>query len=313
VFHDPKQANFSKSNYSYYMATARILDGKAIAAEVQREVGEKTARLKESRGVQPGLAVLLIGENPASQVYVRSKAKACEDLGFYSIVEKRSTDVREDDVLQQVHAWNADPRIHGILVQLPLPKHIDESRVLLAVHPSKDVDGFHPENVGRLVAGLPCYAPCTPAGVMEILSRSGITISGKHAVVVGRSNIVGKPMANLLYQKNDHANAIVTICHTAAPDINYYIRQADVLIAAVGKPEAIHGENIKDGAVVIDVGINRIEDASAPKGTRLVGDVHFASAVQKASAITPVPGGVGPMTIAMLMLNTYRSAAGEVY
>jgi methylenetetrahydrofolate dehydrogenase (NADP+) / methenyltetrahydrofolate cyclohydrolase len=277
------------------MATTRaqILDGKTIAAAVQREIGEKTAYLKESRGVQPGLAVLLVG--------------------FTSVVLNRSADITDEELLRQIREWNADPRIHGILVQLPLPKHIDESRVLLEVHPSKDVDGFHPENVGRLVAGLPCYAPCTPAGVMEILSRSGIETKGKHAVVVGRSNIVGKPMANLLYQKHAHANAIVTICHTAAPDINYYIRQADILVAAVGVPESIHGENIKEGAVVIDVGINRIADASSAKGTRLVGDVHFASAVERASAITPVPGGVGPMTIAMLMLNTYRSAAGEVY
>jgi methylenetetrahydrofolate dehydrogenase (NADP+)/methenyltetrahydrofolate cyclohydrolase len=212
-----------------------------------------------------------------------------------------------------VREWNADPRIHGILVQLPLPKHIDEHKVLLAVAPQKDVDGFHPENVGRLVAGLPCFAPCTPAGVMEILARNNIETKGKHAVVVGRSNIVGKPMANLLYQKTLHANAIVTICHTAAPDLTVYTKQADILIAAVGVPEMLKGADIKEGAVVIDVGINRIQDPTTPKGTRLVGDVHFASAVERASAITPVPGGVGPMTIAMLMQNTYRSAAGEVY
>lgn len=290
-----------------------ILDGKAIAQDVRAEVGIKTKELLQSRGIQPGLAVLLVGENPASHVYVRSKAKACEELGFYSIVLEKPATVSEKEVLEQVRIWNADPRIHGILVQLPLPEHIDEQRVLLTVHPAKDVDGFHPENVGRLVAGLPCYAPCTPAGVMEILKRSHIETKGKHAVVVGRSNIVGKPMANLLYQKTPYANAIVTICHTAAPDLTLYTREADILVAAVGVPEAIHGRDLKDGVVVIDVGINRIDDPTAPKGTRLVGDVHFESASQKASAITPVPGGVGPMTIAMLMLNTYRSATGEVY
>ena len=291
----------------------QILDGKAIAQDVRAEVGIKTQALRESRGIQPGLAVLLVGENPASQVYVRSKAKACEELGFYSLVLEKPATITEAEVIEQVRAWNADPRIHGILVQLPLPAHIDEQRVLLTVHPGKDVDGFHPENIGRLVAGLPCYAPCTPAGVMEILRRSHIETKGKHAVVIGRSNIVGKPMANLLYQKNPHANAIVTICHTAAPDLTRYTREADILVAAVGVPEAIHGRDLKEGVVVIDVGINRIDDPTAPKGTRLVGDVHFESAAAKASAITPVPGGVGPMTIAMLMLNTYRSAAGEVY
>jgi methylenetetrahydrofolate dehydrogenase (NADP+)/methenyltetrahydrofolate cyclohydrolase len=291
----------------------QILDGKAIAQDVRAEVGVKTLALKQSRGIQPGLAVLLVGENPASHVYVRSKAKACEELGFYSVVLEKPATITEAEVLTQVREWNADPRIHGILVQLPLPDHIDEQRVLLTIHPSKDVDGFHPENVGRLVAGLPCYAPCTPAGVMEILKRAQIETKGKHAVVVGRSNIVGKPMANLLYQKAPNANAIVTICHTAAPDLTRYTRDADILVAAVGVPEAIHGRDLKEGVVVIDVGINRIDDPTAPKGTRLVGDVHFESASEKASAITPVPGGVGPMTIAMLMLNTYRSAAGEVY
>ncbi len=291
----------------------RILDGKAIAAELRAEIAEKTAILKQTRGIQPGIALLLVGENPASQVYVRSKAKACEELGFYSETLHKPADTSEEDVLAQVRAWNTDPHIHGILVQLPLPKHIDEMRVLLAIAPSKDVDGFHPENVGRLVAGLPGFVSCTPAGIMEIIKRSNIEMRGKHAVVVGRSNIVGKPMANLLYQKNPHANAIVTICHTAAADLAYYTKQADVLIAAVGVPEVITGEQVKDGVVVIDVGINRIVDASAPKGTRLVGDVHYESVAAKASAITPVPGGVGPMTIAMLMSNTYQSAAGEVY
>jgi methylenetetrahydrofolate dehydrogenase (NADP+)/methenyltetrahydrofolate cyclohydrolase len=292
---------------------ALILDGKTLAQTIRAEIAQKNAQLKQTRGIQPGLGLLLVGDNAASQVYVNSKALACEELGFYSTIVRKPADTSEEDVLRQVREWNADPRIHGILVQLPLPKHIDEHKVLLAVAPQKDVDGFHPENVGRLVAGLPCFAPCTPAGVMEILARNNIETKGKHAVVVGRSNIVGKPMANLLYQKTLHANAIVTICHTAAPDLTVYTKQADILIAAVGVPEMLKGADIKEGAVVIDVGINRIQDPTTPKGTRLVGDVHFASAVERASAITPVPGGVGPMTIAMLMQNTYRSAAGEVY
>lgn len=292
---------------------AFILDGKATAERIRAELAEQTSHLKQTRGITPGIGLLVVGDNPASHVYVRSKAKVCEELGFHSVVLHRPTETSEGDVLKQVHQWNADPAIHGILVQLPLPKHINEHRVLLALAPHKDVDGFHPENVGRLVAGLPCYVPCTPAGVMELLKRYNITTSGKHAVVVGRSNIVGKPMANLLYQKHDRANAVVTICHTAAPDLAAFTRQADILIAAVGVPEIIHSEHIKEGAVVVDVGINRVDDATAPKGTRLVGDVEFASAQQRASAITPVPGGVGPMTIAMLMMNTFRAATGEVY
>jgi methylenetetrahydrofolate dehydrogenase (NADP+)/methenyltetrahydrofolate cyclohydrolase len=292
---------------------ATIIDGKAIAAEIRRELTEQTLHLKEQRGITPGIGLLLVGDNAASQVYVRSKAKACEELGFHSVVLHKSADTSEEEVVKQVAAWNTDPTIHGILVQLPLPAHINEHRVLLAVAPSKDVDGFHPENVGRLVAGLPGFVPCTPAGVMEMLKRAAIDTKGKHAVVVGRSNIVGKPMANLLYQKHAHANAVVTICHTAAPDMSYFTKQADILVAAVGVPELIKAADVQEGVVVIDVGINRVEDASAPKGTRLVGDVHFESVRQKASAITPVPGGVGPMTIAMLMWNTFRSAAGEVY
>jgi methylenetetrahydrofolate dehydrogenase (NADP+)/methenyltetrahydrofolate cyclohydrolase len=290
-----------------------ILDGKAIAAQVRTELIEQTQHLKATHGITPGIGLLLVGDNPASQVYVRSKAKTCEELGYYSVVLHRPPETSEEDVLKQVHTWNADPAIHGILVQLPLPKHIDEHRVLLAIAPSKDVDGFHPENVGRLVAGLPGFVPCTPAGVMEIIKRANIDTKGKHAVVLGRSNIVGKPMANLLYQKNANANAIVTICHTAAPDWTQYTRQADILVAAVGVAEMVKGEHLKEGVVVLDVGINRIDDATTKSGTRLVGDVEFTSASERASAITPIPGGVGPMTIAMLMLNTFRSASGEVY
>jgi methylenetetrahydrofolate dehydrogenase (NADP+)/methenyltetrahydrofolate cyclohydrolase len=292
---------------------ATIIDGKAIAAQIRGELRERTADLREKRGIQPGLGLLLVGDNPASQVYVRSKAKACEELGFHSVVLSWPGDSSEESILAQVRAWNQDPSIHGILVQLPLPKHVDEQKVLLAIDPRKDVDGFHPENVGRLVAGLPCFVPCTPAGIIELIKRTGIETKGRHAVVVGRSNIVGKPMANLLYQKAEGANAIVTICHTAAPDIKVYTRQADILVAAIGVPHAIGPDHIREGATIIDVGINRVDDPTAAKGYKIVGDVDFDAVLHKVEAITPVPGGVGAMTIAMLMANTFRSAAGEVY
>ncbi len=292
---------------------AHIIDGKAIAADIRRELAEKTAELKQTRGITPGLGLLLVGDNPASQSYVRSKEKACAELGYHSVVLRWPEDAGEEQILEQVRAWNEDDSIHGILVQLPLPRHVDEQRVLLAISPRKDVDGFHPENVGRLVTGLPGFVPCTPAGIMELLTRSNVPTKGRHVVVVGRSNIVGKPMANLLYQKHSRANAVVTICHTGADDISYYTRQADILIAAVGVPHLIKASDVKDGVVVIDVGVNQVQDATAPKGRRLVGDVDFDSVAPKASAITPVPGGVGPMTIAMLLSNTFRSAIGEVF
>lgn len=292
---------------------AFIIDGKKIADEIKSEIKQRTEKLFTEKSIKPGLAVLLVGDDPASAIYVNSKAKACQSLGFNSIVKKLPADTSEDEVLRIVQEWNEDDSIHGILVQLPLPKHINETKVLLKIKPSKDVDGFHPENVGRLVIGLPGYVSCTPAGIWELLKRSNIDINGKHAVIVGRSNIVGKPIANILYQKKEFANAIVTICHTGAKDLSYFTKQADILIAAVGKPEIIRGEDVKDGVVVVDVGINRIEDKSSEKGYRIVGDVHFASVEPKASAITPVPGGVGPMTIAMLMYNTLLSAEGGIY
>ncbi|ROL61461.1 bifunctional 5,10-methylenetetrahydrofolate dehydrogenase/5,10-methenyltetrahydrofolate cyclohydrolase, partial [Bacteroidetes/Chlorobi group bacterium ChocPot_Mid] len=245
--------------------------------------------------------------------YVNSKEKFSKELGYKSIVLRKSADVTEEEVLKIVRDWNNDPTIHGILVQLPLPKHINENKVIMSISPLKDVDGFHPESFGRLVIGLPGFVPCTPAGIMEMLKRSDIKVKGKHVVVVGRSNIVGKPIANLLYQKNPDANAVVTICHTGADDIKKYIREADVLVAAVGVPEMIKGEDVKDGVVVIDVGINRVDDLSKSKGYRITGDVHFDSVKEKASAITPVPGGVGLMTVAMLMKNTYLSASGELF
>lgn len=291
---------------------AIIIDGKKVSQIVREELKIKTEQLKSERGITPGLALLLVGENPASKVYVNSKKKACEELGYFSIVEHLPENSNEDEVLRLISEWNNDPKIHGILVQLPLPKHISEQKVILAISPSKDVDGFHPENFGRLVIGLPGFRPCTPAGIAELLKYYQIETHGKHVVIVGRSNIVGKPIANMLYQKDKFANAIVTICHTAASDLSYYTRQADILIAAIGQPKKIGANDVKNGVTVVDVGINRIEDNSSKTGYKLVGDVDFESVEPKAYAITPVPGGVGPMTIAMLMKNTFLAAAGEV-
>lgn len=290
---------------------AIIIDGKQTAATIRMELKEKCAALA-ARGVVPKIALLLVGEDPASMSYVGSKEKATKEIGMDSIVVRMPDSATEDKVLALINEWNSDPSVHGILVQLPLPKQINEQRVIRAIDPAKDVDGFHPENFGRLVIGLPGFVSCTPAGIMELIKRYNIETKGKHVVVVGRSNIVGKPIANLLYQKTEGANAIVTICHTAAPDISVYTRQADILIAAMGVPEVIKAEHVKDGVTIIDVGVNRVEDPSRPKGSRLTGDVDFESVLPKAYAITPVPGGVGPMTIAMLMMNTYKSAAGEI-
>jgi methylenetetrahydrofolate dehydrogenase (NADP+)/methenyltetrahydrofolate cyclohydrolase len=291
---------------------AEIIDGKKIAEEIKREVKEETRRLKETRGITPGLAVLLVGDDPASQSYVRSKSKACEEAGFYSITERMPAELSEIALLSKIHELNQDSRIHGILVQLPLPKHIHEQKVIEAINPMKDVDGFHPTNVGRLVIGADCFKPCTPYGIQEILLRSGNDPAGKHVVIVGRSNIVGKPIANILLQKQRGANAIVTVAHTGAEDLTRFTKFADILIAAIGKPNAIQGEMLKDGVVVIDVGINRVDDPLSPKGYRIVGDVHFESASKKAKAITPVPGGVGLMTVAMLMKNTLKAATSMI-
>ena len=289
------------------------IDGKEIAAQIKAEVLSETVRLKKERGIVPGLAFILVGDDPASQSYVRSKGKACDELGFSSITEKLPAAVSRDVILALIRRLNADPAVHGILVQLPLPPGLNEYEVIEAIDFRKDVDGIHPLNVGRLVLGLECFRPCTPAGVQELLMRSGHDPSGKHVVVVGRSNIVGKPVMNMLLQKRPGANAVVTIAHTGAGDITRYVREADIVIAAIGKAGAITGEMLKPGSVVIDVGINRVEDASQPKGYRIAGDVDYPSASEVAAAITPVPGGVGPMTIAMLMQNTLRAAAGSVY
>jgi methylenetetrahydrofolate dehydrogenase (NADP+)/methenyltetrahydrofolate cyclohydrolase len=287
---------------------ATIIDGRQIAATIKEEVRGGAERLWRDRHVRPGLGFILVGDNAASQSYVRSKGRACGELGFYSVTEQLSGITREEDLLGLIRAWNVDPAFHGILVQLPLPEHINEQRVIEAIDPWKDVDGFHPVNVGRLVIGLECLKPCTPAGIQEMLVRSGNDPQGKHVVVVGRSNIVGKPVANILLQKAAGANAVVTVVHTGAHNIARYTREADVVIAAIGKAESITGDMLKPGCVVIDVGINRIPDPSTKTGSRLVGDVHFPSACAVASAITPVPGGVGPMTIAMLMRNTLLAA-----
>jgi methylenetetrahydrofolate dehydrogenase (NADP+)/methenyltetrahydrofolate cyclohydrolase len=272
------------------------------------EIAEKTKDLVAKTGVKPGLALLLVGDNSASQVYVRSKAKACEKVGLHSIIVTLPEHTSEKDVLEVIAAWNKDTTIHGILVQLPLPKHINETNVIMAIHPDKDVDGFHPINVGKLVTGIGGFVPCTPAGIVELLVRSSIKTSGKHVVVVGRSNIVGKPIANLLYQKSTRGNAVVTICHTGADDLRHYTKQADILIAAIGVAHRITADDIKPGAVIIDVGINRVIDESSEKGYSIVGDVDYDSVLPYVSAITPVPGGVGPMTIAMLLSNTFTAA-----
>jgi methylenetetrahydrofolate dehydrogenase (NADP+)/methenyltetrahydrofolate cyclohydrolase len=288
--------------------SATIIDGKKIAEEIRNEVKAGTEQLKKTKGITPGLAFILVGENPASQMYVRMKGKACEEMGFFSVTDKLAAETSEKALLDRIQELNNDPKIHGILVQLPLPKHINETKVLELIKPSKDVDGFHPYNVGKLVIGEDTLKPCTPAGIQELLMRSGNDPKGKHVVVVGRSNIVGKPVANLLLQKQSGANAVVTVAHTGASDIRRFTKEADILIAAMGKAGSITGDMLKEGVVVIDVGTNRVDDPSAKNGYRIVGDVHFESASKIAKAITPVPGGVGPMTIAMLMSNTLKAA-----
>ena len=289
--------------------TALLIDGAAIGRLVRRDVAAEVERLK-ALGITPGLSVVLVGDDPASAVYVRSKGKACEEAGMRGETIRLPAETTENALLAQVDRLNADPNVHGILVQMPLPRHIAADKVIRRIRPEKDVDGFHPVNVGKLSIGeRDGFVPCTPAGAIELLVRSGVETRGKDAVIVGRSNIVGKPMAALLMQDAPGGNATVTVCHSRTTNLAGHIRRADIVVAAIGKPEMITGDMIKPGAVVIDVGINRVNDASAPKGYRIVGDVHFASARDAASLITPVPGGVGPMTIAMLMKNTVRAAA----
>ncbi len=287
--------------------TARVLDGTAIAGAIRLEVAAEVARLSGS-GRKPGLAAVLVGEDPASGVYVRSKGKACQEAGMHSVTIRLPAVTSESELLDTVDRLNVDPEIHGILVQLPLPKHINSEKVLHRIDPGKDVDGFHPVNVGKLVTGdKTAFRPATPFGVQQMLIRSGIDTKGAHAVIVGRSNIVGKPMANLLIQQGPGGDATVTVCHSRTRDLPSVTRHADILIAAIGKPEFVTADMVRPGAVVIDVGINRVDDASRPRGYRLAGDVAYEPVAQIASAITPVPGGVGPMTIAMLLRNTLQA------
>ncbi len=284
-----------------------LIDGKKVSADIKEELTVKVAEKKEKYGKVPGLVTILVGENPASQSYVKMKGKACTEIGMFSIQENIDTSITEQALLDLVNKYNGDDNIHGILVQLPLPKHIDENKIIEAISPKKDVDGFHPISMGNLVIGKEAFYPCTPYGIVELLKRYNIETKGKHCVVVGRSNIVGKPIANLMLQKKNGANAIVTVCHSAAKDLTQYTKSADILIAAIGVPNFIKEDMVKEGVVVIDVGINRVEDINSPKGYKIVGDVDFDSVAAKSSYITPVPKGVGPMTIAMLMKNTYTA------
>ena len=287
--------------------TAKLINGNEIAQQIRGELKQETARLKEKFNVAPGLVTILVGENPASVSYVTAKQKTSKELGFYSIQDNQPATISEEELLKLIDRYNKDPKIHGILVQLPLPKHINETRILYAIDPKKDVDGFHPVNVGKLMIGEADYLPCTPAGIQQLLIRTGAKIDGAEVVVVGRSNIVGKPIANILLQKQKGANATVTICHTGSKDMAFHTKRADILIVAAGKPKAITADMVKEGAVVIDVGVNRI--GMTPEGkAKLCGDVDFDGVKEKASAITPVPGGVGPMTITMLMMNTVKAA-----
>ncbi|MCX6138381.1 MAG: bifunctional 5,10-methylene-tetrahydrofolate dehydrogenase/5,10-methylene-tetrahydrofolate cyclohydrolase [Ignavibacteriales bacterium] len=289
------------------MATI-IIDGRKTSLEIRAEVAARAALLKQETGIVPGLAVILIGDDPASHSYVKSKEKACRETGFYSVTDRLPASTQQQELIALVRKYNGDVRIHGILVQMPLPRHLDEQKVIETILPEKDVDGFHPVNVGKLMIGLDALVPCTPAGIIELLKRWSIQTSGKHVVVVGRSNIVGKPIAALLIQKQPWANAVVTVVHTGAPDISLYTKQADILIAAIGKPRAITADMVKPGCVVIDVGMNRIHDSTTPSGNRMVGDVDFDAVAPLTSAITPVPGGVGLMTIALLLQNTLKAA-----
>ncbi|MDP6522771.1 MAG: tetrahydrofolate dehydrogenase/cyclohydrolase catalytic domain-containing protein [Kiritimatiellia bacterium] len=293
--------------------TAKIISGKEVAAQIREEIKEATEKLTNENSIVPGLVTILVGDDPASRSYVTAKQRTSKELGFYSVQDSQEADITEEVLLALVDKYNNDPKIHGILVQLPLPKHINETKVLLAIDPNKDVDGFHPINVGKLMIGEANFLPCTPAGIQQLLMRSGTQIEGAEVVVVGRSNIVGKPIANILIQKQDGANATVTVCHTRTRDMAAHTKRADILIVAAGVPNAVTADMVKEGAVVIDVGVNRVGEKPSKKDPNrmvaiLKGDVDFDGVKEKASAITPVPGGVGPMTITMLMLNTLKAA-----
>jgi methylenetetrahydrofolate dehydrogenase (NADP+)/methenyltetrahydrofolate cyclohydrolase len=287
--------------------TAKIIDGRKIAQKLRADLKEELAKLKQD-GITPGLSVILIGDDPASLSYVTAKQKACREMGIYSDDNHLPADTTQKQLIALINRMNADPKINGILVQLPLPQHINESEVLMAINPEKDVDGFHPTNIGKMVAGQKAFLPCTPHAVIQLLLRSGVKIEGSDVVIVGRSNIVGKPLANMLIQKSPDANATVTICHTRTKNLANHTRRADIIVAAAGNPNTITADMVKDGAVVIDVGVNRIEDDTKKRGYRLVGDVDFEAVKKKTSLITAVPGGVGPMTITMLLYNTVEAA-----
>ncbi|RKY07481.1 MAG: bifunctional methylenetetrahydrofolate dehydrogenase/methenyltetrahydrofolate cyclohydrolase FolD [Planctomycetota bacterium] len=287
--------------------TAQIIDGKQVAAALRAELQEKVAELKD-KGIVPGLAVVLVGDDPASKSYVTAKEKACDNIGIYSEDIRLPAGTSQTELMALIDKLNNNDKINGILVQLPLPKHLDEGEVLLAIDPAKDVDGFHPVNVGKMMLGRKAFLPCTPHGVIQLLLKSNVKIEGAEVVIVGRSNIVGKPLANMLIQKNETGNATVTVCHTRTKNLADHTLKADILIAAAGAPNMIAADMVKPGAVVIDVGVNRVDDPTKKRGYRLTGDVDFEAVKEKASLITPVPGGVGPMTITMLLYNTVESA-----
>ncbi|MCB0629252.1 MAG: bifunctional methylenetetrahydrofolate dehydrogenase/methenyltetrahydrofolate cyclohydrolase FolD [Saprospiraceae bacterium] len=290
-----------------------ILDGRTLAVDIRRELAEAVVEIKENGGKIPHLAAVLVGEDPASQVYVRNKVRSCEKIGFKSTLIRKTADVTEDQLMAIVAELNEDDDIDGFIVQLPLPDHIDEKRVTLAIRPEKDVDGFHPVNFGRMAQGLPAYIPATPNGILEMIKRYHIDTAGKEVVVVGRSNIVGMPMGILLAQKAYPGNATVTICHSRTADLSEHTRRADIIVAAIGRPEFITADMVKEGVVVIDVGINRVDDPSAERGYRLVGDVDYNDVAAKASWITPVPGGVGQLTVVSLLMNTLKASRKEIY
>lgn len=287
---------------------AELIDGKALAATMRQEIKDKTAELKAQFGVTPGLGVILVGEDPASRSYVTAKERALEEAGMHSVDVRLPATTSQEALIAVVEKLNKDPSVHGILVQLPLPKGLDEDAVIRTIAPEKDVDGFTPVNVGKMLIGQECYLPCTPHGIIQMLLRSGTETKGAHAVVIGRSNIVGKPVAALLARKAEGGNATVTLCHTATKDLATYTRQADILVVASGRPNTVTGEMVKPGAVVIDVGVNRVPCETTKTGYRLCGDCDFDSVAAVASKLTPVPGGVGPMTITMLLENTYQAA-----
>jgi methylenetetrahydrofolate dehydrogenase (NADP+) / methenyltetrahydrofolate cyclohydrolase len=289
----------------------KIIDGRLIASQIKEEIKQEVVKLKEKKNITPGLAFILVGEDPASVSYVKGKGKTCEELGLYSITNTLPEDTTENQVLDLIEKYNEDKKVNGILVQLPLPKHINEEKIIEAINYKKDVDGFHPQNIGRLMIGANCFIPCTPYGILEMIQRSNIETKGKNLVVIGRSNIVGKPVANLFLRKS--LSSTVTVCHSFTKDIKEYTLNADIIIAAIGKPYFLTQDMIKEDCVIIDVGINRIPDASKKSGHRLVGDVDFDGCINKCSKITPVPGGVGLMTVAMLMKNTLDSALGKIY